>query len=490
MTYDDALALVKELCKHLDARSTAVCEADDWYEGRHPIPEPPVNTLASVDAEARRAFQEMAANGVTNLLPPIVDVQADGLNVEAFRFGASSISSDVEAQAVWQRNHMDADHGLLIHDALRTGQGMALVWPGPDGKAQITVEDPAQTIVAYEAGSRRMRRAALKRWTDGEYTYATLYTPTEIWKFRSENKASELLDMHGRRFGADGSWIPREVPGETWPLNSPWGIVPVVEVRANQRSKACMYGGGSPEFAKQITPQKRMNAATMLLLTTMDAQSFRQRWATGWDYPKNDDGSADRETMIRMAASRVASFTPLEGENVQVGEFAQADFRPFVDIQAMWVKEMAATSGTPPYAFLLGDMINVASDSLARIEGLKVSKMRAHALELGEALLEILSLAFRIEGNPKANDVTAQVVWREFEERTATEQANLAVLAKSLGAPLEAVFAMFPGVSQIEAKRWVTEAIADSLRDAVVNPPVTTPQTPPAAAVTEPTPVA
>lgn len=488
LTYDDALALVKELCVRLDERARAVSEADDWYEGRHPVPEPPVNTLATVDGEARRAFVEMARNGVTNLLPPIVDVQADGLNVEAFRFGGSAISSDVEAQAVWQRNHMDADHGLLIHDALRTGQGMALVWPGMDGRAQITVEDPAQTIVMYEAGSRRNRRAALKRWTDDAYSYVTLYTPDAIWKFRSEHKASDLLDSNGRRFGSDGSWIPREVTGEPWPLLNPWRIVPVVEVRANQRSRASLYGGGAAEFAKQLTPQRRMNAATMLLLTTMEAQSFRQRWATGWDYPRNDDGSPNREQMIRMAASRVASFTPLEGEKVQVGEFAQADFRPFVDIQAMWVKEMAATSGTPPYAFLLGDMINVASDSLARIEGLKVSKMRAHSLELGEALLEILSLAFRMEDNPKADDVTAQVVWREFEERTATEQANLAVLAKSLGAPLGAVFAMFPGVSQVEAQRWVTESIADTLRAAVVAP--TPPQEAPVAPVTEPTPVA
>jgi len=474
-----ALVMVETLSKKLDERAAQVRTWEDWYDGNHPVPDPPPNTLATVDTQARLAFVNMARTAVTNLLPPIVDVQADGLEVEGFRFGADAISADVEAQSTWQRSHMDADHKLLIHAALRTGQSFGLVWRGADGRATIDVEDPSQAIVAYEPGSRRMRRAGLKRWVDDDgYLYATLYTPDAIYKYRSTSSTTNgLYNAIGQPMA--GGWVAREVPGETWPLANPLGVVPLVELRANQPLKASLYGGGRPEFLKQITPQKRMNAATMLLLTTMEAQSFRQRWATGWDYPTNDDGSPDKAAMIRMSASHIAAFRPEdEAKDVKVGEFAQADFRPFINVQGMWVKEIAATSGTPPYAFLLGDMINVASESLARIEGVKVSKMRNHARMLGEGLLEIELLALRAEGNPKGEDYTASIMWREFEERTATEQANLAAMAKALGAPLEAVYAMFPGVSQTEARRWVTQGLADQLRMAALLGPQTAPVAP------------
>jgi hypothetical protein len=468
----DPKLLLTKLSLELDKRAKAVKEATDWYEGRHPIPDPPPNTSAAVDREAHAAFVAMSRLAITNFLPPIVDVPAAKLHVEGFRFSESPTSTDVDAWTIWGRNHLDGDYGLVRDAALQTGQGFVLVWPDKDGKAEITVEDPAQTIVVYEAGSRRRRAAGLKRWVDEDgRTLATLYTPTAIYKFQSRGTASGLIIPGATGFD---SWTEREVPDEPWPLPNPFGEVTLVETRANPPLKAALYGGGQPEFTKQLNEQRRINQTVMNMLVTMEYQAFRQRWVTGWDYPTLPDGTPDRAQIQKASAARMWTFKPGEDgdEPIKVGEFSQADFRPFIDATLMWVKVMASTSGTPPYAFLLGDMINVASDSLARIEGIQTSKVRDHGRTLGADAAEVIRLALLVENNPKANDPAIRTVWGEFEERTATEQANLAVQAKSLGAPDDVVFAMLPGVDQAEALRWVQQNRAARLIEDALAPEI------------------
>lgn len=478
----DPLATLLKLSDALDVRAKEVAEAEAWYSGAHPIPDPPANTAAASDAESKLAFQKMARLAVTNFLPAVVDVPAARLNNEGFHFSQSPASTDVEAWDIWRRNFLDGDSDLTQHAALRTGSAPVIVWADANGKAEITVEDPAQVIVAYESGSRRKRSAALKRWmNDDGYTYATLYTPTGIYKYQSTSIATTLYlpgnvarPAHGRL-----AWEERIVPGESWPLPNPTGVVPVIEVRANPTLAAAPYGGGVPEFAGQVNDQRKINQTVMGMLVTMENQAFRQRWATDWDYPLDTDGRPDKAAMLKASASRLMVFNNEEGDRTpNVGEFGQADFRPFLDAIEFWVNTISTGSGTPPYAFTLGNMMNVAADMMARIEGIQSDKLKVHSRSFGGAWSEVMRLALRIEGNAKADDPSITVVWGEFDRRTATEQANLAVLANSLGAPKEAVFAMFPGVDQAEAKRWKTEGLADGLRVAALAPTV------PATAVT------
>jgi hypothetical protein len=470
----DPLDLLVKMLEELDRRAESVAECIAWYDGAHPTPEPPPNTFPATDREARAAFKNLAALAVTNMLPPIVDTPASKLRVEGFRFSESPQSTDGEAWTIWQRNHLDADSDLGNFTALQTGQEFALVWVDGDGLAQITVEDPAQCIVAYEPGSRRRRAAGVKRWVDDDgHVCATLYLPTEILKYRSAHKADDTAHRINRE--PRDEWLPREVPGEPWPLPNPLGVVPLVEGRANPAIRAMRYGGGSPEFTKQITLQRQLNSNVMAMLTTMEHQAFRQRWVIGWAPPTLADGTTpDRRALLRAAASDMWVLNgrlPEETANIKVGEFSQADLRPFVDVNREVVKAMAATSATPPYAFLLGDMVNVAADSLARIEGALVAKVRSHARHLGEFWEEVLALALRVEGNPKADDPATSVVWADIEERTATEQAALAKTYAELGAPKPTVFAQLPGIDQQEAQRMATQSRAESLLNRVGQTP-------------------
>jgi hypothetical protein len=468
----DPLDLVVTMCKMLDDRAQEVAQWDAWYAGDHPTPPPPPNTFPSTDIEARKAFTNLSKLAVTNMLPPIVDTPASKLRIEGFRFSESPQSTDAEAWTIWQRNHLDADSDLGNATALRTGQQFALVWADDQGQATITVEDPSQCLVMYEAGSRRRRAAGIKRWVDDDgHVCVTLYLPSDIYKYRSVHKADDTAHRLPR--DARAEWLPREVDGESWPLPNPFGTVTLLEGRANPDIAARRFGGGTPEFVKQLNLQRQINSNTMALLTTMEHQAFRQRWTIGWAPPVNEDGTVDRHQLLKAAASDLWVLngrTVEETQNIKVGEFSQADFRPFIDVNREAVKAMAATSATPPYAFLLGDMVNVAADALARIEGALVAKVRAHARNLGEFWEEVLSLALLVEGNAKAFDPATAVVWADIEERTATEQANLAKTYSELGAPKETVFTQLPGVDQTEAKRMVIQSRAEALLNRVAQP--------------------
>lgn len=468
----DAMEWLVILNDALDERQKQVAEYRAWYEGNHPLPTPPSNTFAGTDAEARRAFENMAKLGVMNFLAPVVDAPASKLRIEGFRFGEQPVSSDAQAWAIWERNNLTGDSDLSTHEALQVGQAFAIVWADSDGQATITVEDPAACIVAYQSGSRRARAAGLKRWVDDYgYLYANVYLPDGIYKFQATMKSDTKLIVVGKPGDTPKKWEPRLVDGEEWPLANPTGKVALHEIRANPQLRHSRFGGGRPEFLGQLNEQRKINHTVLQMLITMEHQAFRQRWVTGWGAPTKEDGTPDKHMILKASAAALMIFPEgvNPGEEVKVGEFSQADFAPFLAVIDRWVKAIASTSGTPPYAFLLGDMINVAADSLARIEGVQTNKIAAHGRTFGIDYTEILLAALAIENNPKAQDPSASVVWCEPEERTATEQANLAQIMRNLGAPDEVVYSTLPGVSQQEAKRWIANRGADMLIDSAFN---------------------
>src|SRR5690606_30459609 len=227
-----------------------------YYKGQHPIPSPPRSLDTRVFREAAKAYRNLAEMGITNFCRLIADAPANRLAVTGFRFtarddaGAPVEDRDAAAWAIWQRSHLDADQALVHTTSLYTGKAYALVW-GDGERATITVEHPSQVIIAYAPGSRRIRQAALKAWEDENgVRYAVLYAPDAIYKWRAdktENGESPRWEQ----------WQPDT--DATWPVVNELGVVPVVEFRANPRSRPAPYGGGRSEFETVLSIQDRIN---------------------------------------------------------------------------------------------------------------------------------------------------------------------------------------------------------------------------------------
>ncbi len=209
------------------------------------------------------------------------------------------LSADKDLWKVWQVNGLDADSQLGFLGAITAGRTFVLVWGDPDDPDMpvVTFEDASQCIVVYEAGSRRKRRAALKRWQDGADDYATLYLHDEVWKFRRplqrQDKTPQMADVDEEL----KRWQPREMGTEPNPQPNPMGVVPMVELP----NKPMLVEDPISDIAGVIAMQDAINLIWAQLFTASDAASWPQRVIMG----------AERPTIPKLnAAGRSSASSP------------------------------------------------------------------------------------------------------------------------------------------------------------------------------------
>ncbi len=434
---------LKLLSAKLDDQAKKVDRLEKYNDGDHPLPKPPESLSAEVFAEACNAFRALAKMGVTNWVRLVARAPSERLSVVGFRFGESTTSAR-DVWDIWQRNHLDADSRLVHDTSFAATTAYALVWADADGHPVITPEHPSQMIVAYVAGSRRRRAAALKRWLDDDGRWlATVYLPDGLYKFQSTTT---------KPTGADVKWGEREVPGETWPLANPLGVVPVVEFACNPGLKVRPFGGGVGEFEPVLSIQDRINKTVFDRLATGESQAFRQRYAIGWE-PDVDPVTkkVDPRQVFRASQSILWTFPD---DKTKVGEFSQADFAPFIKAVESDVNAMAAITQTPP-TYLLGAMVNISGDALQAAETGMVSKTTAHRDQFSESWEEVLRLALRVIGDPRADDQQSAVMWADIERVTWAQKMDALTKMLGLGVPVTEVWARIPGVGPPDVDRWL-----------------------------------
>lgn len=448
----------EKLLAALDRQAREVAKLERYYDGDHPIPDPPRSLDSRVFREAVKAYRTLAQMGVTNFCRLIADAPANRLAVTGFRFTAradegddvedAGESRDEAAWAIWQRSHLDADQALVHATALYARKAYALVW-GDGERASITVEHPGEMIVAYASGSRRQRAAALKSWRDDDgVRYAVLYRPDGIYKWRAEKPAE----------GKGPTWARWQPDGDTaWPVENELGVVPVVEFRANPPSRPSPYGGGRGEYETVLPIQDRVNKTQFDRLVTAEFQAFRQRYVIGWQPPEDPEtGQPDSLAAYRASVARLQIFNHDDPEalaQIKAGEYAQADFSGFLKGVEADVQQMAAITETPAY-YLLGQMVNISSDALIAAEAGLVAKVRRHMDNFAESWEEVVRLALAAEGDPGATDVEAETLWRDPEQRTWGQTVDAVLKMQQLGVPLEALWGKLPDATPQEIARW------------------------------------
>lgn len=401
--------------KQLSARSRELQRYDDYYTGKHP--------LRFASEKFRKAFGLMFREFADNWMEIVVDVCADRLNVEGFRLASDEVQGDDAAWAIWQRNGLDAFSEIAHTEALINGESYALVWPGKDGAA-ITIEHPLEMIVAVEPETQ-IRSAAFKKWIgDDGYGYSTLYLPDGLYKYRTRTKM--------RSTASKADWVPRDVPGETWPLKNPLGVVPVIPLRNKPRLLA-----GYESELKRVTPiQDAVNKLVTDMLVASEYYAFRARWATGLEIPTDPLTRKPIED-LKMAADRVWLSPDPQS---RFGEFGQTDLGNYVKAIEMFVQHIASQTRTPPHYFALQGQFP-SGDAIKSAETGLVAKVKRKARHFGEAWEEVIRLAFLVEGDAtKAGIMDSEVIWADFETRSEAELADALLKQQMIGVPDEALW--------------------------------------------------
>jgi hypothetical protein len=417
---------LKKLKKNLDARQTDLRKYNDYYTGKHP--------LKFASPKFRQAFGGLFDAFADNWTELVVNAVEERLNVEGFRLGKET-KGDSKAWDIWQANGLDSQSQVAHLEALIHGESYVLVDPFTEGIPVLTIEHPTQTIVAYAAGSRTKRVAALKCWEeeDGQ-KMATLYLPNEIWKFKAPKHASSF-----------GSWTFREVEDEDSPLPNPLGAVPVVPLVNRQR----WAPGGESEIKQVIPLQDAVNKLVADTLTSSEFAAFMQKWATGLEIPVDPETKQPIEP-FKAAVDRIWA---VASPDTKFGEFSATELQNFVVAIEMLVQHIASQTRTPPHYFYLkgnfpsGEAIKSAETGL-------VAKAKRKTTAFGEAWEEVIRLAFTASGDRRrALIMSTETIWGDPESRSESELADAVMKRRALGVPLQQCWEDL-GYSQVQIDRF------------------------------------
>ncbi|MBI0294495.1 phage portal protein [Streptomyces sp. PRKS01-29] len=431
-TMAEALRLVDLLEMELIRRRPEIERNNDYYRGKQP--------LRFASAEFRKYHGDRYRNFSDNWTQVVADSPVERLTVTGIQ-PTGAERADAESWRVWQTNALDADSQLGFLGAVNSARSMVLVWGDPDDDETplVTFEDARQCIIAYEPGSRRRRRAALKRWEDGATEYATLYLPGEVWKFArpvlgtvEKSPQMQAVDEELRQ------WLPRDMGDEPNPQPNPMGVVPMLELP----NRPLLSEDPISDISGVVSMQDAVNLLWAQLFTASDYASFPQRIVLGAERPMmpilNEAGEVVGERPVdleKFAVDRVAFFT---GENVSIAEWTAANLGAYTDVIEVAVAHIAAQTRTPQH-YLIGKMANLSGDALIAAETGLVKRVEEKQLWYGQAIREMFSLIALAQGDDgKARAIrSGSVLWADAESRSQAQLADALLKLKQIGFPFE-----------------------------------------------------
>lgn len=427
--------LLAELAK----RRNAYARLRRYYDGVHLLPTAP--------DRATDKYRRLAELGVTNMCGLIVDTAVERLVPNGVRLSATAADDLAAWRDVWQTNGLDGVIPVGFEEALKVGLCPMLIWPETvDGETVVswTIEDPDETIVAYEPGSRRKRAAALKSFKDDAdgTEYATLWLPDAVHAWVKPEGAS--------------GWVID--PDETKSGPNPLGAIPVLELASKRNVKNVP----APELSTSVLRlQDRINKTMFDAVVGAEDGAFPQRVTIGIEVETNEAG--DPINPLTPGPGKVFVLDAVEGQEAtaKIDQFDAYDIAQLISLAEASIKQLAAVSRTSVF-YVLAGLTNVGADTIRMADLATSGKIRGHMTRMSEVLEEGFALALKVLGKDAPPDI--EILWEPIEVRSPAELADAAIKLSQSGYPFAAI-ARYVGatpteIERIEAERATADAAA------------------------------
>jgi len=358
----------------------------------------------------------------------------------------SSITTDSEggddALAVLREdNLMVLQEGEVHRRTFEFGDYYVMVWPDtPDdesedgdqslaaSKVQISCHGPQTMRVMYDDDHPNRKKFAIQSWFNGDLDRwrADLLYPDRIESYVSKTRERPVDD--------DG-WVPyTEGDAEAVQVN-PYGEIPVFHFR-----NGLPYG--RPEHKDAYGPQDAVNKLTATQMASTDSAGFPQRF--GLVDPQavldenNDDPFRDDESEVddTVDASRRGKRSGLRGGPgtmlflnglKEIGQFATADSKNFMEPLEVYVRLMAQVTTTPLHYFdPSGDV--PSGESLRAADAPLIAKARNRKQYLTPTWQDVYKFALRLMGV-----VVKSVDIQWAPDTTIDDVAGWEVIEKKIG---------------------------------------------------------
>jgi hypothetical protein len=218
-------------------------------------------------------------------------------------------------------------------------------------------------------------------------------------------------------------------------------------------NRATILGGGVSELEDCIPLLQRIDRLTLDMLLASEYSSFRQKWATGLEVPKDPETGKPVEP-FKAAVDRLWIS---ENPDSRFGTFEASDIGQYLSAIDAQIAALAAISRVPAHYLLQQNLANPPSaESLVAAESGLVAKVRERQRRFGEAWERALALALDATG---ADPGVMEVVWQDAEMRNPAQVADAAVKLQTVGVPQRAVWE-YLGATPQQLNEWALESAA------------------------------
>lgn len=449
------LKTLDTLVQELRNRLSDIQLYDDYYRGKHP--------LRFASQEFARNFGDRYTHFADNWTQVVADAPTERLSAMGIRLAGTSPgeaefrSGDLELADIWAANEADAMSDMAWLDAIIAKRAFALVWGDPDtDEPVISWEHPSQAIVGYDPGTRK-RRAALKLWADGDKEYATLFLPTEVYKFersRIDDSGRTPAGVYVPSGLGDRDWKPRQDSGDkSWPLPNPLGVVPMVEAVNRPR----LHGEPLSDVSGTVAMQDAINLMWAYLFNAGDFASLPQRVLLGTEPPKvpvlDNNGQVVGSKLLPIEEFMHKRIAVFSSPDAKIAEWSPANLEVFTKVIETQVGHIAAQTRTPQH-YLIGKMANLSGDALKAAETGLVKRTEEKSVSFGRAVKEIFALCCLVQDNEaKAKQCRrGTVLWKDIESRSEAQLVDGLLKMKQMGFPLRYLAERY-GLSPAEVER-------------------------------------
>lgn len=388
--------------------------AEAYYEG----------TIA--ESFASRHMAQVFGAGLDDYRLNFARTVVDAVNnrIEIAAVMGTTAAANKKINQIWEQNEMGLDANEIHKRTLIYGDCYVIGWPDEDGNFEISYNSPKGMTLVYDPESPRKKSYAAKMWISKstgafgnavEQTRLNLYYPDRIEKYRRD----------GGVVAGDNAWSHFET------VENPFGEVPVFHFRTSRPY-------GTPEHRDAWGPQDMINKLVAMHMTVVDYQGAPQRYAltaAGADTEADafNDEDADREN-IDSLRNGPGELWYLKGVN-QVGQFAPADAKTFLEPIRDYTRAMASLTNTPLHYFERTG--NVPSgEALRTAEAPLIKKVMDREVALAAAWRDLFRFALLVEGIKSAD---VQIKWKDIESMDTLDSWEVAVKKRAVGMPLAQV---------------------------------------------------
>lgn len=467
-------------------------------------------------SRAGRTLRQADIEFDPNLCSPVIDAVNDRLLITSVTASAGAASDSAASDSatnvlnrVIKENELDIRYRTWNRKALRDGDAYIIVWPDqtipddahPELTGDIDVEDVATPLgvnmtygdprycrMFYDPENPRRKMFFAQMWKQvdadkKEHIRINLFYSDRVEKWISspgtkQKKASDFQPYLDPDQDADNDYPgsgddPDDDPApvSAWPMENPYGVVPVFHLRSD-------VDFGKPEHRNAWAEQDGLNHTLEILMVTMDFSAYPQRYAlqeadslgnqsiredpfgeespAAWD--RDPTGQAISTTTVNAAA--ISNETGSEWEanpgSIQlfknfkaVGQFATADVDKLLQPIDKFANLISTATNTPLWKFAGLGTTMPSGEALKTAELPLVQKVCDRMALFGAAWQQAYEFALRVL------NITARVTvsWANPATNDLKEVWDLVAQKVSLGVPRE-VALMQAGVPEAQAQEW------------------------------------